>query len=229
VINPHDVMVYTEFNPRDWEAHFYAEQLSRTLLARELPVTAENVMMQLTLNRAFEKLEGNIHMGSTAYTATIGAAGNGQLKFFDGIIRQAIVDGSYLAVASPSAITAANILAKFDAAIALLPTAILDDPSRYEKVKFCVSIADFQLYESATTLLTFKGTQITDRVRPQYRAYEVVPLAGIPKDTFYLTKAYPSLESNIWIGTNSTEDLMLQLSRLQNNSELFFFKGLVQV
>ena len=49
-------MLYTEFNPRDFEAHWLAEQLSPTLLARELPVTAENYMMQIGLNRMFEQL-----------------------------------------------------------------------------------------------------------------------------------------------------------------------------
>jgi hypothetical protein len=226
VIDPKDVMLYVEFNPRDWEEHFYAEQLSRTLLARELPVTAENVMMQLTLNRAFEQFENGIHMGSISYTAPAGSAGNGQIKFWDGIIKQAIVDNTYIPVASPSTITAANILAKFDQAIAALPKAILASPARYKTVKFCVSVGDFQLYEAASTLLTQKGNQIDTIQRPNYRGYEVVPLPGIPDSTFYLTKAYPSLDSNIWIGTNSTDDLMLELKKLQNNSELFYFKGL---
>jgi hypothetical protein len=226
VLAPKDTMAYTEFNPRDWETHFYAEKLSQTLLARELPVTAENVMMQLFLNRCFEQVENGIHMGSVSYTATAGTAGNGQIKFWDGIIRQAIVDGNFLAVGSPSTITSANILGKMDAAIALLPKAILSDGNRYTKVKFCVSVVDYQLFELATQGLTFKGQDIINPAIAKYRGYQVIPLAGLPASTFYLTKAYPDLDSNIWIGTNSMEDLNLQLSKLQANSELFFLKGL---
>jgi hypothetical protein len=226
VLDPQDTMAYIEFNPRDWEEHFYAEQLSRTLLSRELPVTPENVMMQLTLNRAFEKVELGIHMGSLAYTAVAGTAGNGQIKYWDGIIRKAIVAGTYLPVGSPGVIDATNVQTKMDAAIALLPKAILTDQNRYNTVKFCMSAEDYIIYEVSAKLLTMKGQDITKPVVPRYRGFEVVPLAGIPKDTFYLTKAYPALDSNIWIGTNATEDLTLQLQKLQANSELYFFKAL---
>ena len=57
VLTPQDLEVYTEFNPRDYEQHWLAEELSKTLLARELPVTAENYMMQIGLERAFEQVE----------------------------------------------------------------------------------------------------------------------------------------------------------------------------
>ena len=34
VLEPQDLMLYYEFNPRDFEAHFYAEQLQPKLLGR---------------------------------------------------------------------------------------------------------------------------------------------------------------------------------------------------
>lgn len=34
--------------------------------------------------------------------------------------------------------------------------------------------------------------------------------------------------SNLYVGMNSTEDNQLKLMRLQNNSELFFLKGLMK-
>ena len=39
----------------------------------------------------------------------------------------------------------------------------------------------------------------------------------------------PDVDSNTWLGINSTEDNQLQLMRLQNNSELFFVKGLFKM
>jgi hypothetical protein len=36
------------------------------------------------------------------------------------------------------------------------------------------------------------------------------------------------VSSNLYVGINSTEDNNLQLMRLQNNSELFFLKGLLK-
>ena len=54
-------------------------------------------------------------------------------------------------------------------------------------------------------------------------------VAGLPENTFYLAIQKPDVDSNAWLGINSTEDNQLQLMRLQNNSELFFVKGLFKM
>lgn len=226
VITPQDAMGYVEFNPRDFESHFYAEELSPTLLARELPVTAENFMMQLFLNRCFESIEQCIHMGSLGYTTNLlPAQANGQLKFFDGFIRKALV-GNALQVATPVAITSVNILSKMDLAIALLPKAIQTSMNKYKEVKFMLSVDDFQNFEIASLALPQKGRDVNGITIMNYRGYEIVTLAGLPKDTFYLARAFAGIDSNMWIGTNSLEDLNIELMRLQNNAELFFVKSL---
>lgn len=229
ILDPQKTMVYQEFLPADFEDHFYAEQLSQTLLARELPLTFENVMMQLQLNYAFQDVERGIHMGSKGYTtsAATRADANHGIKDWDGIIRQLLIAGTFIPVPSPSAITAGNIMAKFQSAYSLLSKGILDDVNRYDKVKFLVSIEDSLLYEEATTVLTNKGNDISKAGTPMYKGYNVVSLAGLPKDTFYVCRAYPDLESNIWVGTNAFEDQSFELKRLQNNSELFYLKGLM--
>jgi hypothetical protein len=160
VLTPADIMLYTEFNPRNYEESFVAEQLSKTLLAREVPVTVESYMMQIALNRAFEQIEQNIWMGSTTYTATIGTSGNGQLKFFDGFLKKMVNDSAVLKVASPVALTAGNILSKMDALITLAATnkkALLSRPTRFDRLKFFVSVNTEQLYQTASLNLTFKG------------------------------------------------------------------------
>lgn len=230
ILNPQDVMAYIEFNPRDWEDHFYAEQLSRTLLARELPVTAENVMMQLFLNRAFEQIEVGLHMGSQGYTTNDPNNPNFQIKYWDGFIRKALVDGTYIPSGTPSAITTANIVGKFQEGYSLLPKAILADPYRYEKVKIMVSTVDRLKYEDyQANIQTYKGVDTTQQGINRYKGYDVVDLAGLPENTFYMGKAYPALDNNMFIGMNSTDDMMLQLQRLQNNSEYFFFKMLAKI
>src|SRR5579862_4055805 len=45
VLAPQDLMLYYEFDPRDYEQHFYAEELQPQLIDRELPPTAEEFMM----------------------------------------------------------------------------------------------------------------------------------------------------------------------------------------
>lgn len=239
VLTPADMMVYTEFNPRDFEQHWLAEKLSRTLLARELPPTAENYMIQMGLNRTFEQIENGIWMGSTTYTATPGSAGNGQLAFFDGFLKKMVNDADVQQVSSPLPLTAAasgggayNIVDAFNALLTLCATtkkALLSRPNRYERLKFFVSINTEQIYETfLTTSLTFKGVNTTERGINKFKGYEIVALAGIPDNTIIFCEGLPDTSSNLYVGMNSTEDNSLQLQRLQNNSELFFLKGLMK-
>jgi hypothetical protein len=240
VLTPNDLMVYTEFNPRDYEQHWLAEELSRELLARELPVTAENYMMQIGLDRAFEQVELGLWMGSTTYTAAPGSLGNGQICFFDGFLKKMINDASVLQVASPLPLSALasdsetiyNIVDAFNALIQLVAInkkALLSRPSRYKRLKFIVSVNTEQIYQTfLTTTQTFKGVNTTDEGINKYKGYEVVALAGLPDNTILFTEALDDTSSNLYVGMNSAEDNNLQLQKLQANSELFFLKGLMK-
>ena len=239
VLTPLDLMLYSEFNPRDFEQHWLAEQLSPTLLAREVPVTAENYMMQMALNRAFEQIETGIWMGSTTYTAADGTAGNGQIKYFDGFLKKMVNDAAVQKVASPLPLSAAatsgsvyNIADAFNALINLVATtkkALLSNPNRYKRMKLLVSINTEQIYQTfLTTTLIFKGINTTDQGINKFKGYDVVALAGLADDTILFCEATDSVDSNLYLGMNSAEDNNLQLQRLQANSELFFLKGLMK-
>jgi hypothetical protein len=231
---PEDLMVYTEFNPRDYEQHFLAEQLSRTLLARELPVTAENYMMQIALNRSLEQVETGIWMGSKAYQGAYGVGdAKFQLQFFNGFMQKFVNDSSILRPGSEVTLTSSNVATAMDALLTQMATnkkALLSSAGRYNRMKFLVSINTEQLYHTyLTTNQTYKGVNTTDRGINLYKGYEVVPLAGFPDNTIVFCEATNDMNSNLYLGMNSTEDeTTLQLQRLQNNSELFFFKGLMK-
>lgn len=229
---PQDHMFYTEFNPRDFEEHWLAEQLSPTLLARELPLTAENYMMQIALNRTFEVIETEFWMGSTTYAATPGDPGVGQLMFMDGFLKKFVNDSDIYKVNSPVQLTASNILEKLDALISLAAQnkkALIARASRFQRLKFFVSVNTEQIYQAAlTTGVTFKGLNTMEQGVKPWKGYEVVALAGFPDDTILFCEGLPDTSSNLYVGMNSTEDNNLQLMRLQNNSELFFLKGLMK-
>lgn len=238
ILTPLDLMMYTEFNPRDYEQHWLAEQLSNTLLARELPKTAENYMLQIALNRVFEAIEAILWMGSTTYTAVPGSDGNGQLTYFDGFIKKLLADSGVKQVASPFTLVSTatdgshtNIGEALNSLLSLTATnkkALLANTKRYERLKFLVSIKTAQIYEDYLTNTTFKNNNTTDKGINQYKGYEIVPLAGMPDDTIVFTTAIAAPDSNLYIGLNSTEDNTLEMKRLQNNSELFYLKGLMK-
>jgi hypothetical protein len=236
VIEPKDLMLYYEVNPRDFEAHFYAEKLQPKLLGRELPVTAENFIMMQTMKRLNEFFENAIWKSRVQYDAqgsavdptTKGAAASDANYFyFDGLVKKALDQGA-VPVTSPVALTTANIRDKWTEAMNLVPKALL---FRYGKggLKFLVSYADQLKYEEALRTDTYKNIRSDEAAYTKYRGYDVVPCAGVPENTFFVCIAKPDIDSNLWLGINSTEDNQLQLARLQNNSELFFVKGLFKM
>ena len=239
VLEPKDLMVYSEFDPRDYESHFLSEQLSRNLLARELPVTAENYMLQIALNRAFEQIETQIWQGSTTYTATPGTSGNGQICFFDGFLKKMLNDSDVVQMASPYPLvstasvtnTSTNVLEAMDKLITSCATnakALMSRSYRFKRLKFFMSVATEQLYQAASINLQFKG-QITQSGETQpWKGFQVVSLAGMPDNTILFCEGLDEVDSNLYVGMNSTEDNNLQLMRLQNNSELFFIKALMK-
>lgn len=237
VLEPQDLMLYYEFNPRDFETHFYAEQLQPKLLGRELPVTAENFMVMQTMKRLNEFFENAIHRGRKEYdtqgaavdpTSKGDVAGAAAYFYFDGIIKKALDAGDAIPVPTPVALTYSNIRDKFQAALNLVPKALL---YRYGKagLKFIVSYADQLKYEQALRQDLYKNQDTTESGINRYSGYDVVPVAGLPENTFYVCIAKPDIDSNLWLGINSTEDNQLQLMRLQNNSEMFFVKGLFKM
>jgi len=244
VLTPQDLMLYYEFNPRDYEQHFYAEQLQPKLLGRELPVTAENFMMIQTMKRLNEFFENAIHRSRIQYdTDPGGAAIDPTTKgehadaanyfYFDGLIKKlldAATDPNYptITVPNPVALTTSNIRDQFTAALNLVPKALL---GRFGKggLKYVVSYADYLKYGEALRTDLYKNVRSDERAYDQFRGYDIEMVAGLPENTFYLAIQKPDVDSNTWIGINSTEDNQLQLMRLQNNSELFFVKGLFKM
>jgi hypothetical protein len=237
VLEPQDLMLYYEFNPRDFEAHFYAEQLQPKLLGRELPVTAENFMVMQTMKRLNEFFESAIHRGRKQYdtqgaavdpTSKGDVAGAAAYFYFDGLIKKALDAADIISVPTPVALTFGNIRTKFQLALNLVPKALL---YKYGKggLKFIVSYADQLKYEQALREDAYKNQDTTESGINRYSGYDVVPVAGLPENTFYVAIAKPDIDSNLWLGINSTEDNQLQLMRLQNNSEMFFVKGLFKM
>ena len=235
-LTPLDIMAYDQFNPRDWETHFYAEQLSKTLLAREIPLTPSNFLMQLYLNRCFEGIERGIWLGSTTYNTASGSTNVGdpytQLNYFDGVIKKMIADNTYIkpsvSVSAITSYTASNIQSVMQDAYQRLPKAILASPMRKKNLKFVMSVVDVLKYEEyLTTNNVYKNNDTTEAGINRYKGIPVVSVAGLDENNAILLGEFTNtVDSILWVGTNSVEDLQLQIMKLQPNSEEWFFKAL---
>lgn len=231
-LTPRDLMLYYEFNPRDFEAHFYAELLQPRLLGRELPVNAENFMMLQTMKRLNEYFETAIWQSRIAYDPAaqteVPPAALANYYYFDGLIEKALKDSTVIDVPGAVALTSTNIRSQFQAALNLVPHALL---YKYGAggLKIMISYTDQLAFEQAMREDSFKNENTTEKGINRFSGYDVVPLAGLPAGTFFVCIAKPDIDSNLWLGINSTDDNQLQLQRLQNNSELFFVKGLFKM
>jgi hypothetical protein len=236
-LEPQDAMLYYEFNPRDFEQHWSAAELKPKLLDTDLPVTVENFMIMQTMKRLNSFWDNSIWRGRKQYdtegdnvdpTTKGAAAGDAAYFYHDGLIKKALDNANTLAVATPVALTDANILAKMALAIAKIPDALL---YKYGKggVKWLMSNKDKQKYDNALIALTNKSIDPSNSGPKFYQGYDIETIAGMPENTFFVCVAKPDIDSNLWVGMNSVDDNELKLAPLANNSELYFVKGLFKV
>jgi hypothetical protein len=216
VLNPEDYMIYYEFNPRDFEDHWFATQLDETLIDRALPVSVESVVVQEILKRHAKYFNQMLWSGDTTTT--------GVFKYFDGFLRKALVASDTVSVPSPVTLTVSNIQDQFLAGYDLIPPALLFDPG----MKFYCSYNTFNLYAQSQINQTYKGVDTTSEGSPYFKGRKVERIADFPDDVYLVAKGLPTTESNLWVGMNSTDDANLKLEKKQANSELYFVKMLMK-
>lgn len=241
VINPQDTMAYQLMNPRNFEVHWDAENLSQTLLTRQLPATAENYIMLLLMGRSFEQFELTCWQGSTQYQNNVNVPQFNpdgtpnayyQIQWTDGFIKRFLNDSSVVAIGSPVTITSSNIgtiLMSMYNSLATNNKGLLAMDADRTKMKFFVSYATEQLYEQYLTTQPFKGNDPTERGLKRFLNWEIVPLAGVPDNTIVFTWAESAPTGNLWVGMNSVSDENFMLARHRPDSELFFFKMLMKI
>jgi hypothetical protein len=215
-IEPQDYMIYMEFNPRDFEDHWYATQLNPTLIDRSLPYSVESVVIQGVMERHAKYFNKLIWNGSTALSTIY--------KYFDGFIKKAMNASGTIDVGSPTTLSAANIQAEFEKGYVLIPAALKYKPG----LKIFCSYATYDFYMNAQIAQTYKGNDFTSMGIPAYKGIPVVKIADFPDNVYLIAKSSASTDSNLWVGLNSVADEGLQMAKLQNNSELYFIKMLMK-
>jgi hypothetical protein len=229
---PKSVDVYEEFNPRDLETNQLAEQLSETVLAREVPAGFQSQLVQLVLNRAAEQYENCIWMGSTNYQVGVPSDDpKYQLQFFDGFLKRMVSDPLInLSSVSPATITTSNIATILDDLITQATTkkkALVSDPETFNRMKFIMSPKSGSVYtQYLRTGATFKGNPFNTGYIPPWGGYAVEIVSGMADNTIIFCRATDEAQvSNLWAGMNSVEDWQLKVMRTKNADETFFIQG----
>jgi hypothetical protein len=189
-LNPEDYMIYVEFNPRDYEDHWYATQLPNALVDASLPATVESVMVQEVIKR-HDRYQNKAIWNSKKTLTNI-------YKYYDGLIKKAqdATSGADITpvVASPTTLTAGNIVAELDKGFALIPSALKYDAN----MKVFVSYKTYDLYMQAQKNQTNKGVDFTQSGVSRFNGLEVVKIADFPNDVYMMAKGSASMDSNLW-------------------------------
>lgn len=217
-LNPAEYMIYHEFNPRDYEDHWFATQLpGSTLLDTSLPTNVESVLIQEVLKRHGKFVNKIIWNGDTTATTIY--------KYFDGLKKKATDASDTIKVGSPTTLSAANIQAEFQKGFDLIPVELKYDTG----MKIFCSFATFEFYMQAQIAQTNKGVDMTQKGNNTFRGLTVVPVPDFPNDYYNISKGSAGRDSNLWMGINSTDDMnTIQLAKKQANSELYFIKLLMK-
>ena len=216
-ITPADYMIYMEFDPRDFEAQWFATQLDDRLIDRTLPYSAESVVVQGVMARHqkfFNKIMWN---GDTTLAAP------SIYRYFDGWITRAKNSLTSNKV-SGTTLTTSNIQAEMLKCYNQIPIALRYDPN----MKFYLSYASYDLYAQSQINQTYKGVDTTQEGVARFKGKDVVRIADFADNTMIVAKGMATTESNLWVGINSIADEGLVLRQLQANSELWFVKLLMK-
>jgi len=218
-LSPADYMIYTEFNPRDYEAHWFATMLNPTLIDRTLPATVESVVIQEVLKRHDK------YLNKALWNSDKSLAAPSIYRYYDGWIKNAKNDADVIDVLSPTTLSVSNIQAELLKGYQAIPAALRYDPD----MKFFMSYATYDLYMQSQINQSFKGVDTTSEGIPRFKGRSTVKIADFPDDTFMIARGNATPGSNLWVGMNSVDDAKLEMKPLQNNSEKWFIKMLMKV
>jgi hypothetical protein len=214
VLDPEDYMIFTKFNPRDFEDQWFATQLNPTLIDRSLPYSVESVVVQEVLKRHAK------YFNKALWNNSKSAPMKPIYKYWDGFIQNAVNSADTILAPSPTTLTAANIQGEMLKCYQALPEELRYDPN----MKYFVSYATFDLYDQSQINQTYKGIDITEMGKDTFKGKKVVKIADFPDNTMVVAKGMSTPESNLWVGLNSVADEGLQLGKYRPEGELWYIK-----
>lgn len=216
-LEPKDVMAFTTFNPRSFEAIWRPFQPSGNLVFAELP---ESVQSQLLAEL------GKVVDFELGFHFVQGKSGNGATDFFDGILTRIAADTDTVKIAVDVVpITEANVMDKLKAVRARIPKHI----RRHADLKLFMSQEDFDMYEDVLTNKPSKGADYSSMNPERFKGLPIVVLADWPKDVIVAAVASTGLDSNFWAGVGYADDAeVIQIDKLTNAGEKYFFKMLMK-
>ena len=223
-LTPADYMIYMEFNPRDFETHWYSQEMAPALLDAQLPYNASSVVVMGVMQRHAKYFNNAIWNSSIAAPpAIVNANGDHIFGYFNGWL-QKLYNGTGTNLVAGTTLTASNIQGELLKCYNAIPLALRYDPS----MKFFVSYATFDLWGQWQINQPYKGIDSTKETSGEFKGRTMVKIADFPDNTVVVAKGLATTDSNLWVGINSVSDEGLKFAPLQANSEDWFVKLLMK-
>lgn len=210
---PKNMMAFTVFDPSAFEAVWRPFQPKGNLVFQELPAEVQNKLLEeLSKQVTFEL--GNHYVNGTY--------GDDDDHLMDGILTQAAKDSDIIIVESAET----TMIGRLKAVRKSIPKAIRNHPA----LRFIMSINDFDKYDDELTEREAKNTSETDVNAMRYKGITIDTLAPWPDDLIVATLCSPDPStSNLFAAVNLSDDEdVIQIDKLSNSSELYFFKMLMK-
>ena len=250
-LEPSDFMIYIEFNPRDFEKYYKFAQPNGNLVFRQLNPEVQSKMIRLLLEKKMEYINSaiwnsaktdvkdKVKAADGASAVVIGADdAAGPQKYFNGAIMRMLLN----AAAKPETEDAkggqiikagTGAFADGKAVEKELYSMWKVTPPKVRKKAGLVILMDYaswDKYDEYVSSQTYKYTDNRQENQHMFRGKRIIPMTALPDNTIIIGCFTTGADSNLWMGVDYANDEdVLQVDKLQNNSELYFFKMLIKM
>lgn len=253
-LQPEDFMIYMEFNPRDFEQYYRPFQPKGNLVFRELDPKVQATMIRLIMERKIEYINHAIWCSAEqSYSSKVSSsdgtvtAGNteiggedaaGPMKYFNGAIMRMLMnaaasEGSEDAKCGKIKVAGTGKFATGEAVEKELFAMWQATEPKVRKKSGLVILIDYKSWDAYNQYLTNKSDKYNDnRVENQrlFQGKRIIPMVALPDDTIIMGCFTTGVDSNLWMGIDyANDEEVLQVEKLQANSELYFFKMLLKM
>lgn len=249
-LEPNDFMIYFEFNPRDFEQYYKPFQPNGNLVFRELDPKVQATMIRLLMESKAEYINHAIWCAAKAATKAQLTAGNsktleigaddaaGPMKYFDGALARLLMNnaaGSDTedAKCGKCTIAGTGAFANGAAVEAELFAMWKALPPKVRKKQGLVILMDYNTWDMYNSFLSDKTFKYSDNRQENQHLFQgkrIIPMVALPDDTIVMGVFTTGYDSNLWMGVDyANDENVLQVEKLQANSELYFFKMLLKM
>jgi hypothetical protein len=212
-LEPRDMMVYTEFNPRVFE-HIWREwQPTGNLVFRELPANIQVLLFNEVLKRVSQEMGWHFINGTYE-------AGTDRMKLMDGILTQAAKDADVVKVST----IATTVTGRLKELKRRIPVTMRRDPN----LRILMSVEDFDTYDDELTARESKNADETNVNRRRYKGIAIEDLTDWPQGLIVATLCSSGTEGNLFAAVNMANDAnVVQIDKTANADETYFIKMLM--